>query len=557
MKLEEMKKYYEKGWNVIPITPMGDCKASVLENWNEYNSTRKNTLEELEGWAYIYEMYNTGIVTGKMSGITVLDIDVKNGGTNEFVKHIKTPTVKTGGGGWHYYFKYANIGDKINFLPGYDIKSNGYVVAPSSRHKSGNHYEWIEGPDTPLAEFPSFLLDLMKVSKYNPADKVNYSVEVSEGGRDVYATKILGGFIHLNKNDYAVAWQMALTWNSQYCRPPLEETQLRKIFESISKREMQKTSAVGDFPTFDDVSENIEYEHIPTGFKILDEKLNGGLVKSHSYLIASVEKAGKSSYLRKLTYQIASNGYKVAVIDTEQTDYDALKHFAVIESGKTISEVLPEDIKKVKDKISKNIVYMTRNNSESLLADGSGHLIVDKCIDALERAIKEKNIDVCIFDNVTPFATEGGNSTHQDRSKMMNALVVLAKRKNVAVVVVGHINSTSKDADLNRKSSELIEKGMQWDMIKATVVTVKRPLAKDVFGGSILTQFDCKLYIWRPWQSYKDSEQHKYSFLICDEQRHGAPFDIPMIYNGSKLDFSELGQEEVGNFFYNFGQVDK
>lgn len=557
MRIEDAKIFYDKGWNIIPVNFWGDCKATAIDNWNEYNSTKKNTMEELEKWCKDYKLHNIAVVTGRMSGLTVLDIDVKNGGNNDFVKHIKTPTVRTGGGGWHYYFKYADIGDKINFLPGYDIKSNGYVVAPPSVHKSGKYYEWIEGPETPLADFPSFLLDLTKVSKYNPVDKVNYSIEISEGGRDVYATKILGGFIHTYKNDYATAWQMALTWNERFCRPPLEESQLRKIFESISKREMQRTNAIGDFPTFDDVSEHIEYERIPTGFKILDEKLGGGLVKSHSYLIASVEKAGKSSYLRKLTYQIASRGHKVAVIDTEQTDSDALRHFAVIESGKNITDVKPEDMKMVKQKISKNIVYMTRNNSESLLADDSGHLIVDKCIDALERAIREKNAEVCIFDNVTPFATEGSNSTHMDRSKMMNALVVLAKRKNVVVVVVGHINSTSKDADLNRKSSELIEKGMQWDMIKATVVTVKRPLAKDVYGGSILTQFDCKLYIWRPWQSYKDSEQHKYSFLICDEQRHGAPFDIPMIYNGSKLDFTELEEREADTFFYNFGVIDK
>ncbi|MCP5115139.1 MAG: bifunctional DNA primase/polymerase, partial [bacterium] len=56
----------------------------------------------------------------------------------------KTFTVRTGGGGWHYYFlhpggKVKSVNGKI--APGIDIKADGgYVVGPGSIHQSGLLY---------------------------------------------------------------------------------------------------------------------------------------------------------------------------------------------------------------------------------------------------------------------------------------------------------------------------------------------------------------------------------------------------------------------------------
>ena len=55
---------------------------------------------------------NVGIITGAASGIFVVDIDNKEGGVEEYRKWVTehgefyTPTVHTGSGGYHLYFKY-------------------------------------------------------------------------------------------------------------------------------------------------------------------------------------------------------------------------------------------------------------------------------------------------------------------------------------------------------------------------------------------------------------------------------------------------------------------
>lgn len=88
---------------------------------------------------------NFGIVTG--NGLVVIDIDQRHGGLESLEKiKDKLPfpeiTVKTGGGGYHFYFRTENsTGNKVNVLPGIDIRGDGgFVVAPGSKHKSGKYY---------------------------------------------------------------------------------------------------------------------------------------------------------------------------------------------------------------------------------------------------------------------------------------------------------------------------------------------------------------------------------------------------------------------------------
>lgn len=112
---------------------------------------------------------NIGIATGQASGISVLDIDPRNGGDDTLVvlerQHGKLPETAialTGGGGLHYFFK---RGPRRMKSPGRGIDAKddgGYVVAAPSIHGSGKVYEWEGSADllegTSLAEVPDWLL---------------------------------------------------------------------------------------------------------------------------------------------------------------------------------------------------------------------------------------------------------------------------------------------------------------------------------------------------------------------------------------------------------------
>ena len=74
--------------------------------------------------------------------------------------------VRTGSGGWHLLF--AHPGEPVRnsagtrLGPGIDVRGDGgYVIAPPSRHASGNLYRWNTPPDE-LPRLPGWLLGLMR-----------------------------------------------------------------------------------------------------------------------------------------------------------------------------------------------------------------------------------------------------------------------------------------------------------------------------------------------------------------------------------------------------------
>lgn len=102
-----------------------------------------------------------GVITGERSGIFVVDVDVAYRGLdiwNDWIAEYgdidDTFVVKTGGGGYHYYFKYDDNTKRIKnanriYGIGIDIRSDGgQVVFMGSRHReTGNIYEAIYGYD--------------------------------------------------------------------------------------------------------------------------------------------------------------------------------------------------------------------------------------------------------------------------------------------------------------------------------------------------------------------------------------------------------------------------
>ena len=158
----------------IPLTAHGLLDASV----------DTNVLKSWWGVNGRFNGSNIAIRTGTGSDLVVLDVDTKNGGMDSYKEMFEgklpvTPTVRTGSGGLHFYFKHkeaANSAGKI--APGIDLRGgkdgkDGYVVAPPSIHPTtGEAYEWIILPsEVEVAELPEFLLEIIRAaSKKAPLD---------------------------------------------------------------------------------------------------------------------------------------------------------------------------------------------------------------------------------------------------------------------------------------------------------------------------------------------------------------------------------------------------
>jgi hypothetical protein len=140
----EAVTYRQRGWCPIPVKDRS--KEPNLVELAPYLQ-RPATAEELRSWLWS----GVSIVTGKLSGILVLDVDGPEG-EEELKKHGHpgTPMVRTPSGGLHLYFKHPDteVRTGIRVAPGLDVKANGgYVVAPPSVGPTGKAYEWVVTPD--------------------------------------------------------------------------------------------------------------------------------------------------------------------------------------------------------------------------------------------------------------------------------------------------------------------------------------------------------------------------------------------------------------------------
>lgn len=152
-------RYFElgsgMGYSMIP--GWRGSKYAALETWKEFQE-RTPTPAEIEDWKLKYQKVNPLLVTGKASGVIVLDVDGPEGYKtllNTFGSVPPTVTVQTPGGPHrdHYYFQYdPAIGLIHGFVRGYnkelkglDLRADGnYAVFPGSEHENGGSYKFKE-----------------------------------------------------------------------------------------------------------------------------------------------------------------------------------------------------------------------------------------------------------------------------------------------------------------------------------------------------------------------------------------------------------------------------
>jgi Bifunctional DNA primase/polymerase, N-terminal/Virulence-associated protein E len=154
--------YAARGIRVFP------CKPDKRP-WTEHGFKDATTDEsQIRSWWSRHSDALIGLPTGDVSGIMVLDIDVKNGARGAeslqalVDRHGQLPptgVVQTQSGGWHYYFVAApgvrNSQGRIG--PGIDMRAEGgYIIAPPSPG-----YAFIAGTENcPMASAPEWLVIL-------------------------------------------------------------------------------------------------------------------------------------------------------------------------------------------------------------------------------------------------------------------------------------------------------------------------------------------------------------------------------------------------------------
>ncbi len=206
---------------------------------------------------------NVAIATGAVSGILVLDVDPRHGGDDTLealqaqnAKLPQTPTVLTGGGGLHFYFRHPggvvpNSAGKV--AQGIDVRGDGgYVIAPRSIHESGNRYLWEVSSridEIPLAEIPQWLLKRMMEASSATGEQPRFSPRpvFEDGTRNEYLYRTARSAHAKFKLNADELLNLLRGINQSRCKPPLDESELAKIAHNAatqSDRPDFKASAI-------------------------------------------------------------------------------------------------------------------------------------------------------------------------------------------------------------------------------------------------------------------------------------------------------------------------
>lgn len=164
-------RHAARGFVVLPAhlpTGLGGGKVPISKDWQ--NSPRLTDEQIIETWAG-QKPWNISVLTGPASGIFVLDIDPDNQGFETMkglvAAHGKLPEtycVRTGSGGFHYYFQMPdfelrNSAGKLG--PGIDTRGvGGQVIAAGSRSTKGAYTE--VRPGAPILPAPTWMLELLR-----------------------------------------------------------------------------------------------------------------------------------------------------------------------------------------------------------------------------------------------------------------------------------------------------------------------------------------------------------------------------------------------------------
>jgi hypothetical protein len=459
-------EYLARGWSVIPLRSTGsveDRKKPSLESWKQYQK-RLPTEVEVRGWWREQPAANVGIVTGKVSGLVVIDNDGPN--CSELFRQQgiylpKTAAVQTGSGCHIYYAHPAGreIENRVALLKDgkektaggsqVDLRGDGgYVVAPPSVHGSGRVYQWAIPPTDPLAPLPDDIISLLDREQSECFEKgedwVSQVVDgVMDGQRHDVAAKLAGYFLRVNNCHEESAYFSLRTWNALN-KPPLPDIDLRRTVGSIAQRERKKREQdARKNPSYtrlevldgaewaDAVKDTVPRRGIAVSIPTLEDV--GGLVTGDVVVLAGGAGMGKTTHACRIIAE-ACIEKKISTIffSTEMTRFDVARWVAAILKGCSVPE-LPTNI-------PKEILDQFRASPIKIVDAGSVR------IEDIETVVRSAiGTRLVIVDHLTRIVTSHRESRTLEVGEVARRLKSLAKDCQLTVLELCQLNREGND----------------------------------------------------------------------------------------------------------------
>ena len=230
----------ERGFKVFPLVHGG--KSPAVENGCKQATA---DADRISGWARTMPWANIAIATGLHGDFNffVVDVDVKGGAKgmeslDSLRKEIFLPetlTAKTPSGGLHLFFRLPveiTLKNRVNVVPGIDIRGNGGYVVAAPSVISGIQYEWVD-QDTLIATAPEALIAWAKSrqSKKNLVQS-DTSASIPQGSRNDQLMRLAMKQLRKGATREELT-ELLIDANADLCDPPLENAEVLQIIDNV------------------------------------------------------------------------------------------------------------------------------------------------------------------------------------------------------------------------------------------------------------------------------------------------------------------------------------
>jgi hypothetical protein len=338
--LQAALSYYKMGFSIFPC--LSDKKPAL--KWLGFQQERASE-DQIRKWWGNGSTSPIAIVTGKISGVVVVDVDDTDVGFKNLANYIppgiKTPMAKTPSGGYHLFFKLPEVEVRNNAraIPGCDFRGEGgYVIASPSfcSYEKGNKkiegfYAWVENQginDLALNDLNALYISFINSFYYKGVSdlNVNESAQVSdsqhksvyftEGRRDEDLFHVANSLV----KGHCKITREVLEIIANSCNPPFPQNEIDiKIKSAIDRSFRKEKNIAQDFRDW--------IKSAPGQFKVSEYYNESAIVSKedkHAVIIeaAKLVKAGELENVgvRRGEYRVKEND--VEIIDWKNAAND-------------------------------------------------------------------------------------------------------------------------------------------------------------------------------------------------------------------------------------------
>lgn len=205
---------------------------------------------------------------------------------------------------------------------------------------------------------------------------------------------------------------------------------------------------------------------IPTGIARIDSVLSGGIYLGQTVIVTGKRGEGKSTLASQIVANALNAGKKIFAYSGELQDYFFKRWLNLQIAGK--HKVIE------RTEADKTTSYYITNTTDEKISEwyrGRAYLFdnmavedeeLTELLDVIEKAVRQYGIDLVLLDNLMSALDVGMSvDVYRAQSKFVDKLVKIAKRLNVAIILVAHPRKnkfSSDDTDEISGSADITNK---------------------------------------------------------------------------------------------------